>query len=52
MLELFEVDKISRIMAATKNNVATRRIGTECSKHLYEAVVSSASSLEHQRVYP
>lgn len=52
MLELFEVDKISSIMAAAKNNVATRRIGTECSEHLCEEVISNANSLEHQGMYP
>jgi hypothetical protein len=52
MFELFEVDKISSVMAATKNNVATRRISAECSKHLCEAMVSNANSLEDQGVYP
>jgi hypothetical protein len=39
MLELLEVEKVSGIVTATENNVATRGINAECSKHFLNFMI-------------
>jgi hypothetical protein len=46
VLELFEIEKIASVMAASKDDVAASWIVAECPKHFWKSPVSYNLTIE------